>query len=77
MNALGEVGTRLRYFGWSSIALDTPRGSLLFDPEWDLHYRYGAAAECVYLVRPDGYIGYRSQPADGTKLDAYLKTIFT
>ncbi|MEW6304884.1 MAG: FAD-dependent monooxygenase [Verrucomicrobiota bacterium] len=51
-------------------------GSIILDPEWDLHCRYGAAAECLYLVRPDGYIGYRSQPADGTKLQAYLETIF-
>jgi hypothetical protein len=46
--------------------------SVLLDPEGDLHGRYGARGECVYLVRPDGYIGYRSQPATWEKLEAYL-----
>jgi hypothetical protein len=41
-----------------------------------LHTRYGARAECLYLIRPDGYIAYRSQPADGDKLLSYLDTIF-
>jgi 2-polyprenyl-6-methoxyphenol hydroxylase-like FAD-dependent oxidoreductase len=37
--------------------------SVLLDPEGDLEYRFGAASECLYLVRPDLYIGFRSQPA--------------
>jgi len=41
-----------------------------------LHDRYGARSECLYLVRPDGHVAYRSQPADGDKLVAYLDTIF-
>ena len=46
------------------------------DPEKALHARYGAKAECLYLIRPDGYIAYRSQPADGDRLLAYLDTVF-
>jgi hypothetical protein len=52
-------------------------GSTLFDADGSIHKRYGARSECLYLVRPDGYVAYRSQPADGAKLDAYLATIFT
>jgi FAD binding domain len=52
-------------------------GSVICDGESDVHRRYGARSECLYLVRPDGYVGYRSQPADGERLEAYLATIFT
>jgi len=51
-------------------------GSVVLDPEGVMHQRYGAAAECLYLVRPDGYVGFRSQPADIGTLDAYLSRIF-
>ncbi len=36
---------------------------VLLDPHRDAHGRYAAAAESLYLVRPDGYVGFRSQPA--------------
>ena len=51
-------------------------GSLVLDASGALHERYGARSECVYLVRPDGYVGYRGQPADEERLFAYLATIF-
>ncbi len=39
------------------------------DPEQHAHDLYGARGQCMYLVRPDGYVGYRSQPvsSDGAK----------
>jgi hypothetical protein len=52
-------------------------GSVICDGESALHRRYGARSECLYLVRPDGYVAYRCQPADGDRLEAYLATIFT
>jgi 2-polyprenyl-6-methoxyphenol hydroxylase-like FAD-dependent oxidoreductase len=51
-------------------------GSVVLDPHGTIHQRYGARSECVYLVRPDGYIAYRGQPADEGRLFAYLATIF-
>jgi peroxiredoxin len=51
-------------------------GPVVADPDKALHARYGAKAECLYLIRPDGYIAYRSQPADGDRLLAYLDTLF-
>lgn len=51
-------------------------GSLLFDPEGELEERYGAFAECVYLIRPDLYVGYRSQPADEGSLFSHLGQMF-
>jgi hypothetical protein len=50
-------------------ALD-PQGSVVLDPAGNLHACYEARTECLYLVRPDGYVGFRSQPAN---LDALMK----
>jgi hypothetical protein len=62
-------------------ALDRPseldwEGSVLMDIYGDLEDRYGARAECAYLLRPDLYVGFRSQPADREALLAYLCRIF-
>lgn len=51
-------------------------GSTILDPDHAVHQRYGASAECLYLIRPDGYIGFRAQPADVAKLRDYLESIF-
>ncbi len=52
-------------------------GRLILDPERSLHYRYGAETECLYLVRPDGYVGYRSEPATASAFHDYLGRIFS
>ena len=52
-------------------------GRLILDPERSLHYRYGAETECLYLIRPDGYVGYRSEPATASALRDYLGRIFS
>ena len=51
-------------------------GDILLDPQGELHHRYGARSACLYVVRPDGYIGFRSQPPDAKALSAYLTRIF-
>jgi 2-polyprenyl-6-methoxyphenol hydroxylase-like FAD-dependent oxidoreductase len=48
----------------------------LSDSSGLLHRRFGAGSDCLYLIRPDGYVGYRAQPADPDKLDAYLRRLF-
>jgi hypothetical protein len=79
-------GVEQRYAGLVDVhvvipAVDRPRdldwgGSVLMDIYGDLEDRYGARAECAYLLRPDLYIGFRSQPADLDALLAYLSRIF-
>lgn len=49
---------------------------VLCDWEMSTHHRYGAGANCMYLIRPDGYVGFRSQPMDLELLNSYFKRIF-
>lgn len=46
---------------------------------WDehslVHKRYGAVQSTLYLVRPDGYVAFRSQPAVRSDLEEYLRDI--
>lgn len=49
----------------------------LLDPEMALRQAYAASPECLYLVRPDGYIGFRSYPADEASLHGYLRQLFS
>jgi 2-polyprenyl-6-methoxyphenol hydroxylase-like FAD-dependent oxidoreductase len=52
-------------------------GSILLDPQGKLHALYGARRPSLYFIRPDGYIGFRSQPVSEEQLLAYLGRIFT
>jgi 2-polyprenyl-6-methoxyphenol hydroxylase-like FAD-dependent oxidoreductase len=45
----------------------------MIDRESRIHDRFGVIANAVVLVRPDGYIAYRGQPASVAALRAYLK----
>ena len=47
-------------------------GRVLLDPEGESHRRYGATAKALYLVRPDGHVGLRVQPASEEVLVRYL-----
>jgi hypothetical protein len=56
-----------------SVDLDGP---VLLDVEGELHRAYGARSESLYLIRPDGYIGFRSRPARVDRLLDYLGALF-
>ena len=45
------------------------------DAQGELHRRYGAGGACLYLIRPDGYVGFRSQPPTAGPLLAYLQRL--
>jgi hypothetical protein len=49
---------------------------VLLDTEGAVHHRYQSDLPNLYLIRPDGYIGFRSRPADQTVLTSYLSRIF-
>lgn len=45
------------------------------DPGARLHAGFEAAAECAFLIRPDGYIGFRCQPAEPGDVMGYLREV--
>jgi hypothetical protein len=44
--------------------------------ERELHARYGARSARLFLVRPDGHIGYIGSPSQVTRFEAYLDRWF-
>jgi 2-polyprenyl-6-methoxyphenol hydroxylase-like FAD-dependent oxidoreductase len=77
----GRYGDRINVVQALASA-DTPvraptGGSAVVDADLTLHHRYGADEECLYLIRPDGYVGYRGQPLEQKSLLDYLGRILT
>jgi hypothetical protein len=50
---------------------------LLRDPTGALHERLGADQPCLCLVRPDGHLGFRSEPPSLEALDSHLGRILS
>ncbi len=50
-------------------------GPVWLDPDGSVHRRYGATRSCLYLIRPDGYIGYRRPDVDAAALQEYLHSV--
>jgi 2-polyprenyl-6-methoxyphenol hydroxylase-like FAD-dependent oxidoreductase len=48
---------------------------VLMDRERYAHEKYGVNAPCLYLIRPDGYVGFRGGLEQGRLLAGYLKRI--
>ncbi len=49
--------------------------SVLMDREQFVHTTYGITGPCLYLVRPDWYVGFRGPLSGGEALLAYLHRI--
>jgi len=58
--------------GETTAVSDTQGIATWLDIDGALHEAHHARHATLILVRPDGYIGYRAQPADGNALLAYL-----
>jgi 2-polyprenyl-6-methoxyphenol hydroxylase-like FAD-dependent oxidoreductase len=73
-----DFGDQIRLFviGSESEQHQRSKGAeVLLDPSGDAHRAYGADDEMLYLIRPDGYVGYRGRSPQKDKLLEYLKRI--
>ena len=78
-----ELAVRERFGSSVETAVVTPRNvrppelaasiKVFLDESGELEQKYAATTECVYVVRPDLWIGYRAQPVSEDKLVAWLK----
>jgi len=49
--------------------------AILLDSQTECHQRYGADEKCLYLIRPDGYVGDRSQSISINQLRTYFQKV--
>ncbi len=67
-------------FGLRSVRVwrgdDLPPGEWLCDPDGTAHRRAGAEFASVYIIRPDGHVAFRSQPAEPGTLQGWLEKLF-
>ncbi len=50
-------------------------GNVYLDPDQSAQLLYGASSEAQYLIRPDYYIGFRSQPAKFEELEKSMHNL--
>ncbi|MFE9689228.1 FAD-dependent oxidoreductase [Micromonospora sp. NPDC005806] len=53
-----------------------PAPPVVVDADNGFRATYGVAGTALYLVRPDGHVGFRSQPIDGDGLRKHLHLVF-
>jgi hypothetical protein len=46
------------------------------DTEEMAHEAYGVSEPCLYLIRPDWYVGWRGAWRDGEKFKDFLERVF-
>jgi len=75
-----RFGDEIALYGIASLAahpIDHERFPLLIDAGEDFQRAYSTAIAHLYLIRPDGHIGYRANRVDAGRLDTYLERIFS
>jgi 2-polyprenyl-6-methoxyphenol hydroxylase-like FAD-dependent oxidoreductase len=74
-----QVGEHYRGLIKITPIVSSPDGSLsgaVFDPDKSAHAHYGAERGAIYLIRPDGHIGFRGGPSDFAALSDDLRRRF-
>ncbi len=49
---------------------------VIVDNDSGMHARYAVTSDCAYLIRPDGYIGFRTHPVVPDAMLGYLTNLF-
>jgi 2-polyprenyl-6-methoxyphenol hydroxylase-like FAD-dependent oxidoreductase len=52
------------------------QGRMVVDRDGNAHHAYTAGVPCVYVIRPDGYIGFRSLSADPLPVLGHLTQVY-
>jgi len=68
-------GRLVRVVGISRLAVSA--GGDVVDESGEAHRKYGATNGALYLIRPDGYIGFKGGPSDQAALESDLAWRFT
>ena len=86
VRGLEAIGAEAREFAGGRLAVhavlapdveEHPGGvTTVRDGSGEFTSHYGAAATCLYLIRPDGYVGFRAAPAASEPLLGYLRKVF-
>lgn len=53
-----------------------PADAVLIDAQHYVHHTYGVKAPCLYLMRPDGFVGFRAPANQTDALEAYVANWF-
>ena len=67
------VSTPLSLTAWSG---DNLPFEWLIDANGELLKRYGSNQDLIYLIRPDGYVGFRGSAGNRIEWNAYLGRLF-
>ena len=51
-------------------------GTTVLDLGGTVHHRYGAGLPCVYILRPDRYVGFRALSAEPMPVLEYFQLMF-
>jgi hypothetical protein len=73
----GDIAAHLVLAALTRPASAGDTGEVLLDPCSELHKGWHANAGDIYLVRPDGYVGYRAASADAARVARYLDSVFS
>lgn len=55
---------------------DVMHGMVLVDGDEDFYAQYAPPGGSLYVIRPDGYVGFRGRPADLEALEAWCSGLF-
>ena len=74
-SAQDEFGEHVRPFLITAEGAGGDAETALLDVDGDVHHRYHAHGASLFLVRPDGYLGFVGRPPDADSLRAHLGRI--